>query len=371
MKALIISNITKRFQPGHFSMITPLEELGFDVHWTANFNEYKDDIKKAPIKTHHIDFYRNPFNPKNIIAFKQLVSLLKKEQFDLIHCNSPIGGILGRLCGNFTKAKKIIYTVHGFHFYKGAPFINRTLFKCVEMLLARYTDALITINHEDFQTAKNLKLRNSGDIYYIPGVGVDTSLIRNAESKRQELLQEVKADTNSILIISVGELNNNKNNKVVIEALGKLQNSNIHYLLCGVGDKKAELLSLSKKYKIDENVHFLDYRKDIPQLLKSCDIFVMPSFREGLSRSIMEAMSAGLPCVVSNIRGNVDLVEEGKGGYLCHPDDVDGFAEAINSLAIGTKLRETMGFYNLEEIMRFDIENVKQEMLTIYERELS
>jgi len=370
MKALIITNLTKKIRPGHFSMIEPLQKLGLEVSWAANFSQYGGNIVDAPIKLHHIDFYRNPFNPKNLVAYKQLSKLLREEKFDLIHCNNPIGGLLGRICGSKARVKKIIYTVHGFHFYKGASLINITLFKWAEMWLARHTDAIITINIEDYESAQKFNLRNNGKVYYVPGVGVDTTSIKNTNGKRNELLNEINVKDDAILLISVGELNTNKNNSVIIEALRKLNNSCIHYLLCGVGDKECELKNKVKEYGLEKNVHFLGYRNDIPQLLKSSDVYLLPSYREGLSRSLMEAMGAGLPCIVSEIRGNVDLIQEGVDGFLRAPNDSEGFAEAINILASDKELREKMKISNLETIKKFDVENVKKEMKKIYEEEL-
>lgn len=369
-KILFISNVTNKITNFSLPSIIVSQSLGYEFHLAANLSNFNDNPSKYNIVTHHIDLCRNPLNFKNIKAYKQLLTLIEKERFEVIHCNTPIGGILGRLCGKKAKVPKIIYTVHGFHFYKGAPFVNRTLFKWIEKWLAHYTDAIITINKEDFEAAQQFSLRKEGNVYYVPGVGVDTSLIKDVNSKRNEVLQEIGANKNSILIISVGELNKNKNNRVIIEALEILKNPNIHYLLCGIGDKKDELIQLSNKFKIENNIHFLGYRNDIPELLKSCDIFVMPSYREGLSRSIMEAMSAGIPCVVSKIRGNVDLIEEGKGGFLREPDDIDGFAQAISIISVDKDLREKMGKYNIEIVKYFDVENVIKEINKIYQIEL-
>ena len=364
---LFISNITNRITNFSLPSIVASQSLGYEFHLAANCTAFTDTAAEYYVIIHHIDLVRNPFSIKNIKAYKQMMALVKEEKFDVIHCNTPVGGVIGRLCGKKAKVPKVIYTAHGFHFYKGAPLINRTLFKYAEMWMAHYTDAEITLNQEDFQAAQNLKLRKGGKVYYIPGVGVDTSIIKNATGKRKEILEDIGADNHSILIISIGELNKNKNNEIVIKALGELQNPDIHYLVCGVGHKKEELHSMAKDYHLEGNVHFLGYRTDVPQLLKSCDIFVLPSYREGLSRSIMEAMAAGLPCVVSNIRGNIDLIKEGEGGYLCQADDVDGFAEAIFKLIVSVEIRERMRKYNLEAVKKFDVENIKSIMRYIYQ----
>lgn len=343
------------------------KEKGYQVIVGIN-RDYPESLECSDdVRFYNANIFRNIFDIKNnFIAYKNLMKVLRTDEIDVIHCNTPIGGVLGRLCGKKAKVRKIIYTAHGFHFYKGAPLLNQTLLKWIEMLLAHYTDAIITINQEDYLSAQKFKLRNEGKVYYVPGVGIDTSIISKKKSKRKDLLDEIKAENDSILMISVGDLNKNKNNEVIIKALGLIGNIKVHYILCGLGDEKDKLKSLAKKNNLEGNIHFFGYRNDIPELLKSCDIFVMPSYREGLSRSVMEAMSAELPCIVSKIRGNVDLIFEDSGGYLCDPDNINGFAKAINTLIENPSLRNAMGIYNLKKITQFDVENVKLSMKRIY-----
>lgn len=365
MKILYIDNVIKRNTNPIYTQI--MMEMGFDVGIAANLSEIESKLKHSKITYHHIDLERNTFSLKNLTAYKQLLNVIFDEEYNAIHCNSPTGGLLGRLCGKKAKVKKIIYTAHGFHFYNGAPLINNTLFKWAERWLAHYTDAIITINKEDFEAAQKFKLRNGGKVYYVPGVGIDTSQTDSAVSKRDELLKELGLNDPVVLFISVGELNRNKNHGTVFEALRKIKNQNIHYLVCGIGSEKERLIEIAENYGIKNNIHFLGYRTDVYQLLKSCDVFIQSSYREGLSRSIMEAMSAGLPCVVSKIRGNVDLIKEGEGGFLCKPDDSECFAHSINKLSKDTELRKRMGTSNLKTIQKFDIENVRIQMKEIYE----
>ena len=237
--------------------------------------------------------------------------------------------------------------------------------------MARYTDALITINSEDFELAKTkLKLRKNGKVYYVPGVGIDTAKYNLSEESREEKRIDLNIPRDAFLLISVGELNANKNNGVIISAMEKLQNKNIHYVLCGIGEKQAELQAQADRAGLHDNVHFLGYRNDVERLYNAADCFVMPSFREGLSRSMMEAMAMGLPCVASAIRGNVDLIEDGKGGYLCPSTDVDGFAQAIRNIFEDSDMREKMREHNLARIKGFDISVVEQEIKRIYEEVL-
>lgn len=370
-KILFVSNISNRITTFVTASIAAAHSLDMDFYQTANWqdtdsSQIEKDEKEYDIKIKSIPISRNPLAKTNLVAYKELVELIKRENIDYIHCNTPTGGLLGRFAGKKCKVKKVIYQVHGFHFYKGSPKKNWLLYYPIEKWLARYTDALITINHEDFEFAKKkMKFRNNGKIYYVPGVGIDSSQFGNVENQKIKR-KELNIPEDAFVIISVGELNVNKNNKVIVSALEKLKNNNIHYIVCGVGDEEQELKTQVENAGLQNNVHFVGYRNDIKELYKTADCFVMPSHREGLSRSIMEAMASGLPCVVSRIRGNVDLIEDGKGGFLCAPDDVSGFAEAINKIATDEKLRNNMGEYNKENVKKFDISVVKAEMEKIY-----
>lgn len=364
-KALIISNITKKFQAGHFSMITPLEEMGYEVHWAANLSEYQEDIKNAPCIVHQIDFIRNPLNPKNYKAYKQLMELLKREKFDVIHCQSPVGGVLGRICGKKAKVRKIIYTVHGFHFYKGAPLINNTLYKMIEGFLARHTDALITINTEDYEYSKKMKFKKDGKSYYINGIGVDLKKDIICEETKEKLKNDLKIKNDNVICISVGELNKNKNQKVMIEAISNMNNRNIKLLLCGVGPEEKNLKDLCGKLEVENQVSFLGFRNDIKELLSISDIFILASHREGLSRSIMEAMTSALPCIVSNIRGNIDLIENEKGGYLINQRSLEELSDKIKILE-NKETRIRMGKHNEIKVQENGVENIKEKMREIY-----
>lgn len=365
MKALIISNITNKIGNLTMSMAEPLSEMGYEVILASNFKSYNGNLKAAPIGIRHVDFYRNPFNPKNIVAYHQLMELLRNEQFDVMHCNSPVGGVLGRICGTRIGVKTIIYTAHGFHFYKGAPFINRTLYKWAETYLAKKTDAIITINKEDYEAAMLMKLRSNGGVYYAPGVGIDVDAIKKVKVDRTQKRAELGISDNDFVITAVGRLEKNKNIENMIRAISKV-NDNVKLLLCGDGRQINDMKVLAKELNVKNRIIFAGFRYDIPEILKSSDAYILISYREGLSRSLMEAMAAGLPCIVSKIRGNVDLIENGLGGYLVDPDDVVGIATAINKIVKDEDLRKNMGYENLENVKSYSIENVKNKMKKIY-----
>ena len=372
-KLLFISNISNRISSFVTASISAAHDLNIDFYQTASWQSAsREQIlayeQKYDIKIRSVPISRNPFAAANLTAYKELVALIKKEKIDYIHCNTPVGGMLGRLAGKKCKVKKVIYQAHGFHFYKGAPLLNWLLYYPVEKWLARYTDALITINQEDYALSKRkMKLRNGGKVYYIPGAGVDIQKFNEATIDKSAKRRELGIPEDAVLLLSVGELNDNKNHETVIRAIADL---NVYYVIAGRGELQQYLENLIDAQNLRDRMKLLGFRSDVKELYEAADIFVFPSFREGLSLSLMEAMASGLPCVVSRIRGNTDLLENTNGGFLCDPHDALDFAEKINILASDTQLREAMGSSNRMAIQKFSTENVIQEMQNIYAAEL-
>lgn len=365
-KALLISNLAKKFTNFIVPSIEVLQDLGYEVHTCANYSNFNDDKSKYNVTMHQIDFERNPFNFKNIKAYKQLMKLMKEEKFDLVHCNTPIGGLLGRICARKNNVKTVIYTAHGFHFYKGAPLINSILYKNVEKFLARYTDVLITMNEEDFEAIKKFKLKNGGQVYKVHGVGIDSKNFVIEDFNKNIYRKKLNLNKDDILLISAGDLINRKNYDIAIKAIAKCEKKSIKYFICGEGPKEEELKQLISNLNLKEQVYLLGYRNDIKELMNSADIFLFTTLQEGLPRSMMEAMSTGLPCIASNIRGNVDLIENEKGGFLNNPNSPEDFAKSISTLVNNKDLRRKMGEFNKEYVKQFDTENVKQELYNIY-----
>ncbi len=373
-KILFITNISKGVSSFSLASVKAAKELGLDYYLAGNFSivpkeKILDDEKEYGVTIKEIDLVRSPFSFKNISAYKELVKFVKEEKIDYIHCNTPIGGVLGRLVAQKCDVKRVIYQAHGFHFYTGSPLKNWLMYYPIEKWLAHKTDAIITINKEDYERAtRKFKLRNHGKVYYVPGVGIDLSSFTVSDKTRIQKRKELELEENDIALISVGELNENKNNRIVIEAMSKIEYNKLHYFLCGVGSCETELRNLAESFGVNKQVHFLGYRNDVKDLYQASDIFIMPSFREGLSRSIMEAMASGLPCVVSNVRGNTDLVNE-FGGYTCDPKKSIEFAKSLLDLINDPKKRLKMGQYNQDKITDFSIERVSMSIKKTYRRE--
>lgn len=339
-----------------------LQSMGYEVHIAANLS--LSDFQADGIIRHQIDFARIPWSKTNLNAYKQLKMLFKETHFDLVHCHTPMGGVLARLAARKYRKQgtKVIYTAHGFHFFKGAPLKNWLLYYPVEWLCAFWTDELITINKEDYARAK--KHMHAKHITYIPGVGVDLNKFAPDIFTTKEIANsrsDLGLDADDKMLLSVGELISRKNHEAVIRALAKLNNSKIKYFVCGTGELREYLEKLIEELRLSENVKLLGYRTDISKLCDCADLFVFPSLQEGLPVALMEAIASKTPVICSNIRGNTDLVG---GNALFEPKNVDQIAEKIEQYF--NKDNATEIEQNYSNLRKFDLEKVSEEMKTLY-----
>lgn len=372
-RALLVTTVSGFIPQFEMNNVLLLQENGYEIHYATDYNHVfygKDNsrLDRTGIIRHQIDFSRTPYSKQTCIAYKQLDKVLDEFDFDLIHCHTPVGSILARLVGKKHKVKKVVYTAHGFHFYKGAPAINWLLYYPVERFMARYTDALITINREDFMNAKKFRLKKGGAVYYVAGAGINVerfSRIRvNVAKKREEL----GLTDNDFVILSVGELNRNKNHETVIRGLSKVKNTNIRYLICGDGIYKEVLEEIIQKFHMQECVKLLGYRTDIPEIEKISDLFVFPSLREGLPVSMMEAMASGLPVIASKIRGNIDLIQAGINGFLLEPKEEAEWGKKIYELMGQKDLLNMISKNNMRSMEKYDSSVIKEQVEAIYRR---
>lgn len=373
-RALILSSVCSMIDQFNMPNIRLLQSLGYEVHVACNFRQgnttsamrirdFRRELDELKVKYFQIDFSRDiKAVSQNIKAYKQLYQLLHNGSYEFLHCQSPIGGVCGRIAGYFSNTK-VIYTAHGFHFFKGSSLLSRTLYYSVEKFLSRFTDVLITINHEDYNAACKFK---AGKVWYIAGVGIDTQALMQAPSNRPLKRYEMNVPEKAFTLVSVGELNENKNHKVIIEAMKILNNSDIHYVICGKGGKRNFLKEYAAECGLSENVHFLGFCDEIPQVLKACDVFCFPSQREGLGIAALEAMACGLPIVTSNVHGINDYSENNKTGFSCDPKDPQQFAEAIRKLYENPQMCREMSLVNMSVVKKFDINNVNDTMKKIY-----
>lgn len=337
-----------------------------DVYVGINRKYPKDLDTALPVEFYDANIFRSITDVKNNYrAYKNLMNFITQKNIDVIHCNTPIGGLLGRICGRKKNVNKIIYTVHGFHFYKGQNAIKRYLFKSIERYLAKSTDAIITINEEDFQSAKSFKLKKHGKVYKVHGVGIQTSITKTSSIEISKIKKDFHLKNQDIVLLTVGDLVKNKNIKTIIKSMRYLDNK-YKLFICGQGVLDQKLKNYTTKLKLSDRIFFLGYRNDISTFYSMADIFVFSSFREGLPRVTMEAMSYGLPCVVSKIRGNIDLIDNGQGGFLCKTKDFKGIANKIKYISQNKKIYDSMSKWNLKKIKKYDVKYIQTEIDQIY-----
>lgn len=364
MKILLVTNKAKTYALGFKIVLESMGQLNHEIVWAADFSGFVGNKEEIPCKTVQISIHSNPLKPCNFGALRQLCKIIKEENIDAIQCSTPIGGMLGRLAGRIKGVKKIIYAAHGFLFFEGAPLINSTIYKWQERVMARWTDVLITITEEDYRAAQKFTLRGLQKRYLVHGAGVEVG--KQVVVDRAEKRKELNVPADAFVITSAGFLNKNKNNRVIIEALGKLQNPNIYYLVCGEGEERNALQVLAERNGVTENVRFLGYRTDLPEIMACADLFAMPSFREGVPRALLEAMDLGLPCIGSRTRGITELLDNGAGGILCDPRSADDYARGIDALYADSERRSEMGQQNRKMVQVYSKERVREELLSIY-----
>ena len=371
-KVLFVATVVKtHMMQFHIPYLKMFQEMGWETA-VASRNDYEnpEDCKIPYCDTYYdIPFERLPWKPKNIQSYKMLKKIIDEGSYDIIHCHTPVGAMIARLAALSARKKgtKVIYTAHGFHFFKGAPLVNWLLFYPAEWLLAPVTDVLITINKEDH--ARALKQLHAKRIEYVPGVGIHTEKFRELTIDRAEKRRSLGYGEEDFLALTVAEMTPNKNHITILKAMALLKEReefrHIHYLICGRGEMWASLEESAKELGIADHVNFLGYRTDAPELYKASDLFLFVTFREGLSVALMEAMSSGMPILCTKIRGNTDLIDDGVSGIFTE-NNPQAVADSILKLYREPEFRASLGKAAAEKVMLFDDENVLNRVKEIY-----
>lgn len=353
-----------------------LLSLGYEVDVACNMEQgssitdekiaaMRQTLEEMGVRIYHIPIPRKVSALREIQkSFRLSKQLMNERNYELIHCHSPIGGVICRISNRFGKhyrTTRMLYTAHGFHFFKGAPLLNWLIYYPVEWLCSFWTDTLITINHEDTERAKKLHAKR---VEYLSGIGIDIERFKNVRADKREIRCQLGLPEDALLLLSVGELNTNKNHETVIRALAQLKDKHIHYAIAGQGHLHTHLRSVADQLDVGARLHLLGYRTDIAELYRAADVFVHPSFREGLPVSVMEAMASELPVIASKIRGNIDLIDP-SGGILVDPADAEAFSAAIRKMSECD--RTAYSCCNSQKAAQYASEEIDQRMRTIYQ----
>lgn len=373
MKALVITS-TAGFAKGFLLHdMQLLQKMGYEVHCAANAKnvatfDVNSLFSSIDICFHQIDFSpRSPFSKDNLLAAKQIYNLLYMQDFDFIHCHTPIVGAIVRIVGAplwITKKIKIVYTTHGLSFHKYGRAKDKIIYGGIEWLCSKLCDAVITINQEDFGVMQCMKRKN---IFYINGVGVETDRFRNVCIDKSEYRNQIGVLDDEIMILSVGELSERKNHQIVIKAMAEIKNGKYVFVLCGKAMEGKgtynDLCSLAEQLGV--RTIFLGFRQDIPEITYCADIAILPSVREGLGLAGIEALAAGVPVIGADVQGIRDYVIDGKTGFLCNPMDYFQIAERIIELS-DANIRKYMKPFCIEKAEEFSTQISHKQMSNIY-----
>lgn len=354
------------FFPEHIRML--LKE-GHTVELACNTDEspVPAAFDEFHLKVHNIPFSRSPLSKDNLEGYKAIKKLIQSGRYNLVHTHTPNASVCVRLACKDLRKKglQVYYTAHGFHFYKGAPLKNWLMYYPVEWICAHWTDTLITINKEDYLLAK--RHMHAKRVCYIPGIGVDFSRFTAHVKPKEETRKELGIPQEAFVLLAVGEVADRKNQKVIIDALGKLQDKSIYLLLAGDGDRMEDYKHLAQQYGLTDNIRFLGKRDDADALCDAADVFVHPSVREGLGLAPLEGMAAGLPLISSYINGIKDYTKDGiTGCAIKDPHDVDAFAKAIKKMQDDGSFRTKCSRFNIKEAQKFEMQASVDKMQKIY-----
>lgn len=370
MKVLLIATVQSHICQFHRPLAEVLHAHGCEVHVAARNNLAEKNGLKLDFaeKVYDIPFARSPKSPDNLRAYKQLKAILDQEHYDVIHCNTPMGGIVTRLAARSARksGSKVFYTAHGFHFYKGAPKKNWMVFYPVERVFARLTDKLITINREDHALASE-KFR--ADVARIHGVGVNEQRYYPvSEAEQQKLRQELGFSPEQNIILCIGELLPNKNQAMAIRMMPKVLEHlpDTVLLLAGNGPEKENLEQLIGEMGLERNVKLLGYCTCLEKYQRITDVLVACSHREGLPLNLVEAMLTENPVVATQNRGHRELVSHGQTGFLVERNDADAMAEYVLRLLKNPEEKHHMGADARAFSLQYGFENVKRELEQIY-----
>ena len=351
-----------------------LSTQGYQVDVACSFAEgYKNEGYHEYIANHlpeNSNFYsvnleRSPFAATNIKGFKQLSEIINNKKYDLIWTNEPVMGVLTRLAAYKARKKygtKLMYLAHGYHFYEGAPKKNWIAYP-IEKVMSYFCDSMCMINWEDYHfTQKHFPYK---PVFHIDGIGLDTQKFKNVQVDKSRKRKDLGFTDDDILLLSVGELQTRKNHEPVIRAVAQIDNPKVKYIICGRGELEDHFRQLAKDLNIEDRLFLLGHRYDISEILKSVDIFIHPSLREGLGIAVIEAMSAGLPLITSNVQGMKDYVINEQTGYVVPTFDISEYKKAIEKLIVSPDYRKEIGENNINFALKYDFENSKVQVLNI------
>ncbi|NBD24201.1 glycosyltransferase family 4 protein [Paenibacillus glycinis] len=366
-KVAYVATVYAHLAAFHLPFMKDLQAQGFDVHAYASPDHRKEALIANGLECRDITFSRNPLAFGNIQAIRALTERFKAEDYDLIHVHTPNASVVCRIAAWLAGSRQVVYTAHGFHFFRGASRANWLLYYPIERLMARFTDVLVTINKEDYDRALKFPVR--GESAYIPGIGVELAPFRtNLAERSRKLRAELELSEETLIVLCVAEMNRNKNQGQLLRSIRKLTDAGIPVVgvFAGTGDAEEAYKQLARELHIEPQTRFLGFRKDAADLICLADILALMSHREGLPKVLLEGLAAGKPMVVTQVRGNRDLVSDGDNGYVVPVGDVDATVAAIQDLYRNPERRDQMGRSSYRQADGYSLDVIKEKLHAIH-----
>ncbi|MGQ9513182.1 MAG: glycosyltransferase family 4 protein [Thermodesulfitimonas sp.] len=370
-RVLFVATVARHLLAFHQPYFRLWQEWGYAVDVACNPAGEAASFASLGVRLYPVPFGRRPFSRQNLRAGFALWRLCRQESYALVHVHTPVAAFIARLTLRLLRFRPVLYTAHGFHFFRGAPLRNWLLYFPLEWLAARWTDGLILLNREDYERAKRLPMR--GEVFLVPGVGVDAAAFTLPPGETAKRRRELGLQPETPVAAVVAELSRVKNHEQVFRAwrLVVRELPETVLLVAGEGERRCALERLVAQLGIAAHVKFLGFYREIPALLSVSDVVVLTSKREGLPRVILEAMAAGKPVVATDVRGNRDLVVNGETGYLVRVGDVAGTAAAVLHLLRNREDAARMGAAGRRRLEPYDLEKVVAQVAQIYRRYLA
>ena len=351
--------------------IKHLIENGYKVDIATNVDvDINKELLDFGVRVFDIPFQRDPLSTMNKVAYNEIRTLQDKEKYDIVHVHTPVASFVTRLALKNYKDIKMVYTCHGYHFYKGGSLLNWILFYPIERIAAKWTNHLITINSEDFKVASKFKLRNNGQVSKIYGVGIEKEKYVVENFDKSSYRKSLGFSEDDFIILVLAELNKNKNHIQLIKAMSLLKDKypNIKAIFAGTGPLEDEIKNKIKENGLEEKISLLGWRNDVKELINSSDLIGLFSKREGLGKCLLEAMICGKCVIATNTRGPRELIEQDINGFMFEVDDIESTTKSIEKIYINNNLRSQFEKKVVNTANKYLLGNVLKKLNCIYNK---
>lgn len=374
MRLLLIATVGDTLRAFYLPIAAHLRRAGWRVDGLARDIESCEQCRETFHEVWEAPLSRKPLDPRNLTtAARRIAQVVAANDYDVVHVCTPVAAFVTRfaLRGLRKSGKpKVIYTAHGFHFYRGGNPLRNAIYLGLERLAGRWTDCLAVINEHDRSMAEQHSLVPNGQLVYIPGAGIDCSRFQASqvpEAAVAAVRRALAVAEDAPLFLMVAEFNRNKRQDDAIRALAGMRCRRAQLVFAGDGPTFEKAKRLAAELGVEDRVHFPGVRRDIPQLARASVAMVLPSRREGLPRSVMESLALGVPVIGSDIRGTRDLVGDGC-GVLVKAGDVEGFSRAMDWMVEHPDEARAMGARGCARMKQYDVRTIIALHEELYER---